>query len=99
VGSAGRLLNGQHLRRLPVVDPDGHLLGIVSRRDLLRLFLRPDDEIAAEVRGVLTDVLLTDLITAIDGVAAAHNELIVNPGQNECHPLQGRAPCSGDVGP
>jgi len=60
VGSAARLLNSHHLRRLPVVDPDGHLLGIVSRRDLLCVFLRPDEEIAAEVRAALTDVLLTD---------------------------------------
>ena len=60
VGSAARLLNSHHLRRLPVVDPDGQLLGIVSRRDLLSVFLRPDEEIAAEVRAALTDVLLAD---------------------------------------
>jgi CBS domain-containing protein len=60
VGSAARLLNSHHLRRLPVVDPDGKLLGIVSRRDLLSVFLRPDEEIAAEVRAALTDVLLAD---------------------------------------
>jgi osmotically-inducible protein OsmY len=42
------------------VDPDGKLLGIVSRRDLLSVFLRPDEEIAAEVRAALTDVLLAD---------------------------------------
>jgi CBS domain-containing protein len=60
VGSAARLLNSHHLRRLPVVDPDGRLLGIVSRRDLLSVFLRPDEEIAAEVLAALTDVLLAD---------------------------------------
>jgi CBS domain-containing protein len=60
IGSAARLLNSHHLRRLPVVDPDGHLLGIVSRRDLLSVFLRPDEEIAAEVRAALADVLLAD---------------------------------------
>jgi CBS domain-containing protein len=60
VGSAARLLNSHHLRRLPVVDPGGHLLGIVSRRDLLTVFLRPDQEIAAQVRAALTDVLLAD---------------------------------------
>ena len=60
VGSAARLLNSHHLRRLPVVDPDGRLLGIVSRRDLLCVFLRPDEEIATEVRAALADVLLAD---------------------------------------
>jgi CBS domain-containing protein len=60
VGSAARLLSHHHLRRLPVVDSGGHLLGIVSRRDLLSVFLRPDKEIAAEVRAALADVLLAD---------------------------------------
>lgn len=60
VGSAARLMNSHHLRRLPVVDPGGHLLGIVSRRDLLTVFLRPDEEIAAQVRAALADVLLAD---------------------------------------
>jgi CBS domain-containing protein len=60
LGSAARLLNSHHLRRLPVVDPAGQLLGIVSRRDLLTVFLRPDQEIAAQVRAALTDVLLAD---------------------------------------
>ncbi|MGO8887436.1 MAG: CBS domain-containing protein [Streptosporangiaceae bacterium] len=60
VGVAARLMNGRHIRRLPVVDPEGKLIGIVSRRDLLSVFLRPDDEIAAEVHGVLTGILLEE---------------------------------------
>jgi CBS-domain-containing membrane protein len=39
------------VKRLPVVDPDsGTILGIVSRIDLLKVFLRDDAEIAREVR-------------------------------------------------
>ena len=38
------------VKRLPVVDADGHLVGIVSRADLLRVFLREDAEIAREIR-------------------------------------------------
>jgi CBS domain-containing protein len=38
------------VKRLPVVDADGHLVGIVSRADLLRIFLRQDAEIAREIR-------------------------------------------------
>jgi CBS domain-containing protein len=38
------------LRHLVVVDGDRRMVGIVSRRDLLRVFDRTDDEIAAEVR-------------------------------------------------
>jgi CBS domain-containing protein len=60
VGAAARLMNGHRIRRLPVVDPAGKLIGIVSRRDLLSVFLRPDEEIAAEVHGVLTGILLAE---------------------------------------
>ena len=39
------------VKRLPVVDPaDGTILGIVSRTDLLKVFLRDDAEIARELR-------------------------------------------------
>jgi CBS domain-containing protein len=65
VGAAARLMNGHRIRRLPVVDSSGKLIGIVSRRDLLSVFLRPDEEIAAEVHGVLTGILLAEP----DGVA------------------------------
>jgi CBS domain-containing protein len=39
------------IKRLPVVDADGHLWGIVSRGDLFKVFLRDDEPIAEEVRG------------------------------------------------
>ena len=38
------------IKRLPVVDPAGPLLGIVSRADLLKVFLRSDADIAREIR-------------------------------------------------
>ena len=57
VAAAARLMNSHHIRRLPVVDADGKLAGIVSRRDLLSIFLRPDADIAAEVREILAEVL------------------------------------------
>ena len=36
----------------------GNLIGIVSRCDLLSVFLRPDEDIAREVREMLTQILL-----------------------------------------
>jgi CBS domain-containing protein len=60
VGAAARLMNGHRIRRLPVVGSSGKLIGIVSRRDLLSVFLRPDEEIAAEVHEVLTGILLAE---------------------------------------
>jgi CBS-domain-containing membrane protein len=50
IAEAARLLHRHRIKRLPVVDPAGPLLGIVSRADLLKVFLRSDAEIAAEVR-------------------------------------------------
>jgi CBS domain-containing protein len=51
LGAAARLMHRRTVKRLPVVDPeDGVIVGIVSRTDLLKVFLREDQEIAREVR-------------------------------------------------
>ncbi|MFE2324429.1 CBS domain-containing protein [Streptomyces sp. NPDC059385] len=47
---AARLMARRHVKRLPVVDADGTLMGIVSRADLLKVFLRTDEELTAEIR-------------------------------------------------
>ena len=57
---AASLMRARHVKRLPVVDPDVKLLGIVSRRDLLTVFLRSDTQIAAEVRELLAEILFAD---------------------------------------
>ncbi|MFD5393264.1 CBS domain-containing protein [Streptomyces sp. NPDC127097] len=49
VVEAARLMEVQHLKRLPVVDETDVLLGIVSRSDLLRVFLRKDRSIQEEI--------------------------------------------------
>ncbi|MBG6093586.1 CBS domain-containing protein [Actinomadura viridis] len=46
---AGRTLSEHGFKRLPVVDPEGRLVGVVSRADLLRVFLKPDAQIHEEV--------------------------------------------------
>ena len=46
------------VKRLPVIDTDGRVVGIVSRSDVLRLFHRPDRLIAIDVERVLRDPLL-----------------------------------------
>lgn len=48
LGHAARVLHRRHIGRLPVVD-HGQLVGIVSRSDLLRVFLRSDEELLALV--------------------------------------------------
>ncbi|WP_028805513.1 CBS domain-containing protein [Streptomyces sp. 142MFCol3.1] len=58
VAQAAREMNRHHVKRLVVVDETDHIIGIVSRPDLLRVFLRPDEEIREEIHDeVLTAIL------------------------------------------
>ncbi|MFI1972118.1 CBS domain-containing protein [Streptomyces cinnamoneus] len=50
VAEAARAMAHGGFKRLPVVDAEGRLVGIVSRSDLLKVYLRRDDDIAAEIR-------------------------------------------------
>ncbi|MFG1688221.1 CBS domain-containing protein [Nonomuraea sp. NPDC049269] len=72
--SAARLMDAHDVKRLAVVDADGHLAGIVSRRDLIKVFLRGDDDIAAEVR---EDVLDRGLWVDTSGVTVQVRQGVV----------------------
>ncbi len=50
VAEAARVMIEEGVKRLPVVDVHGTLLGIVTRSDLVRAFARPDAEIEREIR-------------------------------------------------
>jgi CBS domain-containing protein len=49
VEHAARLMYDRKIKRLPVVDPAGRLIGIISRSDVLAVFDRPDAEIREEI--------------------------------------------------
>jgi CBS domain-containing protein len=49
VAGAARLMQDRQVKRLPVVDGTGQLVGIVSRADVLSVFQRPDEQIRDEV--------------------------------------------------
>ena len=69
LGTAARLLHKRHIGRLPVLDARGELVGIVTRSDLLRVFLREDAEILDEVHQVLAALapkIGTDITSAVD---------------------------------
>ncbi|MET9395303.1 CBS domain-containing protein [Streptomyces sp. NPDC006624] len=58
VTEAARLMAGHRIERLPVVDEEDRLIGIVTRHDLLKVFLGTDEEIRRAVgREVLLDTL------------------------------------------
>jgi CBS domain-containing protein len=84
---AAALMHTHHIKRLPVVDPSGKLIGIVSRRDLLSVFLRPDAQIAAEVRDLLTDILFADPATIKVAVHGGVVTLLGDPGSQDHHDL------------
>ena len=73
VRTAARLMSSLKLQRLPVVDRDGHLVGIISRSDVLSVFRRSDEEIRREVtQDVIADGFFTDparfTVTVHDGI-------------------------------
>ncbi|MEU6772295.1 CBS domain-containing protein [Streptomyces sp. NPDC046759] len=58
LAEAARAMAQAGVKRLPVVDGTGLLEGVVSRADLLKVFLRVDDDIAEEVRREIVSYLL-----------------------------------------
>ncbi len=60
ISAAAKVMNHHHVKLLPVTGSDGVLAGIVTRRELLSVFLRPDEDIAEDIRGVFADILFAD---------------------------------------
>ncbi|GAB89162.1 CBS domain-containing protein [Gordonia rhizosphera] len=50
VREAATQLARHDIKRLPVVDDDGRPIGIVSRKDVLRVYLRSDSDLADDIR-------------------------------------------------
>ncbi len=86
VAEAGRTMANKNVKRLPVVDSDGHLIGIISRSDIVKAFARPDDVIEDEVR---QDVLDRILMFAPDLIEVTVDEGVVT--------LEGRLPEEADA--
>ncbi|MFI0828003.1 CBS domain-containing protein [Streptomyces roseolus] len=77
LAEAARIMARRKVKRLPVVNGIGLLEGVVSRSDLLKVFLREDEEIEAEIRRtVLGAAALTGLdVTVTEGVATLRGML------------------------
>jgi len=80
VAEAATLMLDEGVNRLPVVDEAGKLVGIVSRADLVRTFVRADDEIKAEIEDAVIKRTLwlepaTVTVAVENGVVALAGEV------------------------
>jgi CBS domain-containing protein len=90
VGEAARVMGRRSVKRLPVVDLDGELIGIVSRADVVGAFTKPDDVIEDEVReDLIRRLLFLDPemveVSVSDGVVTLEGEL---ENRTEAHLLE-----------
>lgn len=77
---AAALLARHGVKRLPVVDTAGRLVGVVSRADVLRAFLRADDEIARDIEqhvimGVMSIEPAAIRVRVCDGMVVLSGQL------------------------
>jgi CBS domain-containing protein len=80
VVEAARALDRHHVGHLVVAEEDGSLAGIISPRDLLRVYLRSDEDIRGEIIGeIITKYLGTDPerveVAVHDGMVTLHGEV------------------------
>ncbi|MGW8765876.1 CBS domain-containing protein [Streptomyces sp. NPDC055815] len=79
LAEAARIMARRKVKRLPVVNEIGMLEGVVSRSDLLKVFLRTDEEIEAEIRRTVLggSAALADLdVDVVEGVATLRGALL-----------------------
>jgi CBS-domain-containing membrane protein len=76
LSTAASLMFQHHVKVLPVVDPQRHVVGVVSRAQVLKVFLRSDESIRKEVVRSLGDApsiaLAVSQIEVKDGVLHAY---------------------------
>jgi CBS domain-containing protein len=84
--AAARSMVEHGVNRLPVVDWDGLLVGIVTRADLVRAFVRSDKQIASEIR--------EDVLYRVLWIEPGRVEVVVRDGDVT---LSGELETSADV--
>ncbi|MBI5157120.1 MAG: CBS domain-containing protein [Acidimicrobiia bacterium] len=87
---AARIMASRRVKRLPVVGPDGGLLGVISRADVVNAFTKPDEVIEDEIReDIVRRLLFLDpgavRISVKDGVVSLTGEL---ENRTEAHLLE-----------
>jgi CBS-domain-containing membrane protein len=79
IADAAAVMTREHINRLPVVE-DGRLVGIVTRADLVRSYVRTDEQLAQSIRDeVLLETLWLDPkqfdVTVTDGIATVRGSV------------------------
>lgn len=81
--AAAKLMDEERVKRLPVVNELGRLVGIVTRSDLLRVYLRSDAEIEHDVVDeVLGRVLMVERRNV---TVKVHNGVVTLIGRTDRH--------------
>lgn len=86
VSAAAHHLTKENVRRLFVLDQDGRLAGVVSRRDLLKVYPHTDEEIRADIEAVLAapavdvppgtvGVAVVNGMATVDGVLTSRQKM------------------------
>ncbi|MBP0449285.1 CBS domain-containing protein [Kitasatospora sp. RG8] len=73
VVAAARMMSRHAVKRLPVLDAEGRVSGMVSRGDLLRVFLREDRVIRREI--------VEEVLGRVEGVSPAEVGVEVDQGR------------------
>jgi CBS domain-containing protein len=85
LSEAARIMTSRRVKRLPVVGPDGALLGVISRADVVNAFTKPDEVIEDEIREdiirrllfldpAVVQVSVTDGVVSLTGVLENRTE-------------------------
>jgi CBS-domain-containing membrane protein len=83
LADAARLMKARRVRRLPVVDPVGAVVGMVSQVDLLKVFFRSEETIQWDAQDVVTrrlgagqkvEVKVVDAVVHLTGLPAGSEQ-------------------------
>lgn len=90
ISEAARVMSHRRIKRIPVVDDAGTLIGVISRADIVNAFTRPDEVIEDEVReDIIRRLLFLDpsvvTVSVTEGVVTLSGEL---ENRTEAHLLE-----------
>ena len=90
IGDAARMMATKNVKRLPVIDDDENLIGVISRADVVNAFTKPDEIIEDEIReDIIRRLLFLDPdevgVAVQDGIVTLDGEM---ENRTEAHLLE-----------